>query len=340
MTMNRRQIFKAAALSGSLLFAPHLPAFAAEAKAPKVEGPALVFGHKKPDTDTVIGAMACAYLYQKRGMNVEARVQGKLNPETEFVLKRFGLKCPELVTSVAGRDVYIVDFAEMGQAPDDMKDANLKGIVDHHKLGDVESSAQIEGWIQPMGSANTILKIMFDFYGVAIPKDLAGGMLCAVLSDTVLFKSPTCTPADKKAAAELAKIAGVTDVEALGMEMFKAKSNLNDTPRNLVTRDYKEYDMAGQKICIGQLELVDLGMIDAKLKGELQAEMNAMVKEGRHTVILMLTDIIKKGTEILVASADEPKVLATLNMPKNGAWMQGVMSRKKQIVPPLKGAFK
>lgn len=338
MSVTRRELFTLAAVAGSTFIAPSFAFAKAEAKPGKE--PAYVFGHKNPDTDTIIGAMAAAHLYQARGMNVVAVAQGKVNPETEFVLKRFNLKAPEIITSVAGKDVFLVDFAERGQAPKDIDQANLRGIVDHHKLGDVTSAYPLECWIQPLGSACTILKLMYDYYGVAIPKDLAGGMLCAVLSDTVIFKSPTCTDIDRKVAKDLAKIAGVKNIEQLGLDMFKAKSNLNDSPRNLILRDYKEYDMGGKKVGIGQLELVSLAMVGDDLKAALKKELAALQKEGRHTVILLLTDIMQKGTELLYASADEATVLKALKVKKPNMWMPGVMSRKKQIVPPLQLAFK
>ena len=203
------------------------------------------------------------------------------------------------------------------------------------------SDTPLECWIQPYGCANTIVKMVADYYNVAIPADLAGAMLCAILSDTVLFKSPTCTEFDKKAAAELAKIASVADTESLGMDMFKAKSNLDASPRDLIFRDFKDFDMCGKKIGIGQLELISLSMVTPELKKALQDELNAVKAEGRHSAILVLTDIMKEGSELLLSSDDENKVIEALGTKKADVmWMPGVMSRKKQVVPPLQGAFK
>ena len=174
-----------------------------------------------------------------------------------------------------------------------------------------------------------------DFYKVEIPADLAGAMLCAILSDTVLFKSPTCTTLDKVAAEQLAKIAGIEDVNALGMDMFKAKSNLNASPRDLIFRDFKDFDMGGNKIGIGQLELISLDMIDSALMDALKQELAKVKSEGRHSAVLVLTDIMKEGSAVLVVSDEESKVLGALGATENGAWLAGVMSRKKQVVPPL-----
>ena len=301
---------------------------------------ALVLGHKNPDTDSIIAALAAENLFRGRGIDVAAAAQGEPAPETKFVLDRFKLNAPQIVSSVAGHDVYLVDYSDLAQAPDDFKDAKLLGILDHHKLGDVTSDAPLECWIQPVGCSNTIIKVVSDFYGVKIPAALAGAMLCAILSDTVLFKSPTCTKTDVKVANELAEIAGIQDINALGMEMFKAKSNLDASPRDLIFRDFKDFDVGGKKVGIGQLELISLDMISSDLMGKLQSELDAVKAEGRNSAILVLTDIMKEGSKMLVSSDNEDIIYQALGAKKDNTWMSGVMSRKKQVVPPLQAAFK
>lgn len=302
---------------------------------------AIILGHKNPDTDSIISAIACEHLYKARGLDVVARAQGEPAPETAFVLERFGLKAPEVITSVAGEDVYLVDYSDLGQAPDDFAQANLKGIVDHHKLGDVTSSSPVECVIMPVGCTNTILNGMYDYLGVEIPANIAGAMLCAILSDTVIFKSPTCTPADRKAAEALAKIAGVEDLEALGMELFTAKSAVKGVaPRALICRDFKDFNMSGANVGVGQLELVDLAIIEDRIP-ELLEELGRMKAEGRHTAMLLLTDIMKEGSRLLMASDDPEKIAAAFGVALgDNMWLPGVMSRKKQVVPALEAAFK
>ncbi len=302
---------------------------------------ALVLGHKNPDTDSIVTAISYAHVLNGRGIAATAAAQGKVAPETEFVLNKFNLQAPAVVSEVADKEVYLVDFSDLAQAPADLLKAKIQGIVDHHKLGDVTTDTPLECWIQPVGCSNTIVKMVADYYNVAIPAPIAGAMLCAILSDTVLFKSPTCTELDKKAANELAAIAGVSDLEALGMDMFKAKSNLNASPRDLIFRDFKDFDMGGKKIGIGQLELISLSMVSAELKAQLQSELAAVKAEGRHSAVLVLTDIMKEGSELLVASDDEDTIISALGTKKADVmWMPGVMSRKKQVVPPLQAAFK
>ncbi len=301
-----------------------------------------VLGHKIPDSDSIIGAISLSYLKNKLGERSIPARQGEINPESKFILDKFGLIEPVLKESYTGEDVYLVDFSDLAQAPDDIKDANIKGIVDHHKLGDITTSSPLECWIRPVGCSNTVIKEMYDYYGVRIPRNLAGAMMCAILSDTVIFKSPTCTKLDTKIVKELAQIAGIKDYKALGMEMFLVKSAVEGaTARELTTRDYKDFDMGGKKVGIGQLEVVDLSVFDDK-KEMLFEDLKALKEEGgRHTVILLLTDIMKEGSQLLVVSDDESLVEKAFDvkLENHEVWLPKVLSRKKQVVPFLEKAF-
>lgn len=303
----------------------------------------LVFGHKNPDTDSVCAAIALADLKKKLGEDIAPAIQGELNPESTFVLKKYGVAGPKVVTSYAGKDVYLVDHSDLAQSPDDLGKANILGIVDHHKLGDVTTGQPLECWIWPVGCTCTVIASMYKYFGIEIPKDIAGIMLCAILSDTVIFKSATCTDTDKKVCATLSKICGEKDMPALGIEMFKVKSAVEGTPiRDLVFRDYKDFNMSGKGVGVGQLELVDLSIVDG-IKADLEKDIKALKKEkGHHSVFLMLTDIMKEGTELLIASDDESVVEKAFNVkPAAGrAWLPGIMSRKKEIVPFLEKSFK
>ena len=167
-------------------------------------------------------------------------------------------------------------------------------------------------------------------------------MLCAILSDTVIFKSPTCTTADIKCVEALAEIAGIEDYKALGMEMFKVKSAVQGTPvRDLVMRDFKDFDMHGNLVGIGQLEVIDLSVFDT-IKADLAADIIKLKEEGnRHSVMLLLTDIMKEGSLMLIASDDETLITSAYGVTAENSevWLDGVLSRKKQVVPPLQDAF-
>jgi len=301
-----------------------------------------VVGHKIPDSDSICGAIALAYLKNQIGEAAIATRLGDVSPETQFILDTFGFEAPELKMSYAGEEVYIVDHTEKTQAPDDIDEATVVGVVDHHKLGDLTTSTPLECWIRPVGCSNTIIKMMYDFYGVEIPKNIAGLMLGAILSDTVIFKSPTCTTADIKCVEVLAEIAGIEDFKAFGMEMFKVKSAVEGTPaRDLVMRDFKDFNMNGNLVGIGQLEVIDLAVFD-DIKADLEADIAKLKEEGgRHSVFLLLTDIMKEGSQMLIASNDEGIVETAYGVApeQSRVWLDGVLSRKKQVVPPLQDAF-
>lgn len=302
-----------------------------------------VTGHSNPDTDSVTSAIAFAALLNAQGQAAKACMQisvDKLNPESTTVLKRFGLTAPETMMDAAGLKVALVDFSDIGQAPANITSAEVVAIVDHHKIGDITTNQPILFRAEPVGCTGTVLNKMFKDAGVAIPQDIAGGMLSAILSDTVNFKSPTCTPDDKAAVAELKKIAGVDDTDSLFMDMLRAKSSIDGiSMKDLVFRDYKDFDMNGKKMGIGQLELAALDQV-AAIRADLVKALQEVKNEGRHSVLFMLTDVVKEGTELLVIS-DEPALIEAAYGGKieNGCmWVPGMMSRKKQTVPPLQKA--
>ena len=300
-----------------------------------------VVGHKIPDSDSICGAIALAYLKNQIDEPAIPTRLGEVSPETQFILDKFGFEAPELKLSYAGEDVYIVDHTEKTQAP-----SFTKNFLQEHKHPVVNMIAQarepLECWIRPVGCSNTIIKMMYDFYNVEIPKDIAGIMLCAILSDTVIFKSPTCTTADIKCVEALAEIAGIEDFKELGMDMFRVKSAVEDTPvRDLVMRDFKDFNMNGHLVGIGQLEVIDLAVFD-EIKADLEADIAKLKIEGnRHSVFLLLTDIMKEGSQMLIASDDANLVEQAYGEKpsEDKVWLDGVLSRKKQVVPPLQDVF-
>jgi len=304
--------------------------------------PHYVVGHKIPDSDSICSAIALSYLKTTLGEETVPARLGDLTPETLFILDKFGFEQPQLKTSYAGESLYIVDHSDRVLAPDDVDEATILGIIDHHKLGDLTTSTPLECWIRPVGCTNTIIKMMFDFHNVEIPKNIAGAMMCAILSDTVIFKSPTCTTADIKCVEALAEIAGIDDPKEVGMDMFKVKSAVDGTPaRDLVLRDFKDFNMNGNLVGIGQLEVIDLAIFD-DMKADLEADIAKLkIEGGRHTVLLLLTDIMKEGSEMLVVSdnADLTEKAYGKASVDGKVWLDGVLSRKKQVVPPLQESF-
>lgn len=303
-----------------------------------------VVGHANPDTDSVTSAIALAALLNAQGMEAKACMQiaaADLNPESTTVLKRFGLAAPEMLDDAAGKEIALVDFSDLAQGPANLDSAELVAVVDHHKIGDVTTNNPILFRAEPVGCTCTVLNKMFKEAGVAIPKDIAGGMLAAILSDTVNFKSPTCTEDDKVAVNDLKAVAGVADTEELFMEMLKAKSAVDGVPaKDLLFRDYKDFDMKGNKVGVGQLELATLDQV-AAIREALAGAMEEVKADGRHTVLLMLTDVVKEGTDLVVLSDDPALIEKAFDTKLDGncMWIPGMMSRKKQTVPNLQNAF-
>ncbi|RLI87032.1 MAG: manganese-dependent inorganic pyrophosphatase [Archaeoglobales archaeon] len=310
-----------------------------------------VVGHMNPDTDSVCSAIVFAYLlneWRKRGglikLDKEAvpAIQGEPNPETKFVLEKFGFDVPEVLDDAEGKTLALVDFSEKSQAPKNIDKAEVVAIVDHHKIGDLTTPNPILFVNFPVGCTATVLKRLFEWTGIEIPKEMAGLMLSSILSDTVIFKSATTTDLDKEVAEELAKIAGIEDITNFGVEVKSKLSAIEGlSARDIITRDFKDFDMAGKKVGIGQIELVDLKLVEGR-KDEIYDEMKRMKEEGGYAgIFFMLTDIMKEGTE-LMAITDYPQVVEIAfgkKLEERSVWLDGVMSRKKQVVPPLQKAF-
>lgn len=317
-------------------------AFSESTNSPNSPQPILVTGHLNPDTDSIASAISAAHLLTQLGKPAIPMFQGTLNPETQFVLSRFGLPTPQQIPDVSGHQVAIVDFSDLKQAPSGFEQASLVFIADHHKLGDITSASPLEAWIMPLGSAATVLYQTYTYYGIPIPEDIAGAMLSAILSDTVMFKSVTSTSKDYEAAVELARIAGIDDMYALGIEQFNIKSNIeNVSAQELLLRDYKEFTMSGTIVGVGQIEVVDLAIVNPR-KPDLLAAMATLQSETHaNTVLLMLTDIMEEGTILLVVS-NSPQLIEKAFSGKivnNEIWLPGIMSRKLQIIPPLENVF-
>lgn len=297
-----------------------------------------ITGHKNPDTDSICSALGYAAL--KRGLGVDAVAvrAGEINKETRYALDYFKVEAPELVQSVEEKQpVILVDHNEAGQAVDGLEAADLREIVDHHRLGGINTANPVFVHIEPVGCTATIVTKMFTCQGVEIPKDIAGLLLSAILSDTVLFKSPTCTRQDKEAAEKLAGIAGV-DLKEYGMAMLKAGADLGDlAAAQIVRTDSKPFSFGRYKAVVSQISVMDTADILAK-KDELTSAMKELCQaEGYDLVLLMVTDIMEESTELVFVG--EPRKLIADAFGKDASgdsiYLPGVMSRKKQIVPQL-----
>jgi manganese-dependent inorganic pyrophosphatase len=302
----------------------------------------LVLGHQNPDCDSLCSAIGLAALFNKMGRPATPVLQGEPNPEAQFLLEQSGFPTPEIRTSVAGEEIFIVDYSDWSQGTSDMKKAKIRGIVDHHKLGDITTNEPLECWIWPVGCSATIVYNMYKFNNQTPDAAVAKLMMGAIISDTVNFQGPTTTDIDKVAAKELAEFAGVTDLGAFAEAQFEAKSDIAAvSAAELILRDQKVFEMAGEKLAIGQLELTSLETAFSK-KDEMLVEMGQLqADKGYHSTIVLLTDIHKLDTTALIISKDADKVAKALNsvVADHMFELPGVVSRKKQIIPFLQEAF-
>lgn len=297
-----------------------------------------ITGHKNPDTDSICSALSYAALKQAQGVEAVAVRLGEVGKEVQYALDYFQVEAPELIASVEEKQaVMLVDHNEPAQSVDGLDKAELLEIVDHHRLGGLNTANPIFVHIEPVGCTATIITKMFDCQKVELPKKIAGLLLSAIVSDTVLFKSPTCTEQDKAAAEKLAVIAGV-NLKEYGMAMLKAGADLGDlTPAQIAKTDSKPFSFGKYKAIVAQISVMDTADILAK-KAELVAAMQELCQnEGYDMSLLMVTDIMEESTELVFVG--EPKQLIADAFGKDASgdsiYLPGVMSRKKQIVPQL-----
>ncbi|MFJ7737096.1 manganese-dependent inorganic pyrophosphatase [Lysinibacillus sp. NPDC097287] len=304
----------------------------------------LVFGHKNPDTDTITSAIVYAYLKQQLGVEAEAVRLGEVNNETKFALEKFGFEAPRLIGSVAGEaaQVILVDHNEFQQSADGIEEVQITEVIDHHRVANFQTSDPLYYRAEPVGCTATILNKIFKENGVEVPANIAGLMLSAIVSDTLLFKSPTCTEQDVKAGEELAKIAGV-DVAEYGLAMLKAGADLSDKSlEDLLSLDAKEFQFGEYKSVVAQVNAVDVNDVLGRQE-ELENLLNKNVAEnGLDLFFFVVTDILNNdSTAVAIGQvADASAKAFGVEIVNGRIVLPGVVSRKKQIVPVLTDALK
>lgn len=303
----------------------------------------LVFGHKNPDTDAITSAISFAYLQKQLGFEIEAVALGEVGEETQYALDYFKVDAPRVVETVANETdkVMLVDHNEFQQSVNDIADVEVLSVVDHHRITNFETANPLYYRAEPVGCTNTIIAKLFKEKDITIPKDIAGLMLSAIVSDTLLFKSPTCTDEDISIAKELAVIADV-DIDTYGLEMLKAGTNLSDkSAAELLDMDAKSFPMADKNVRIAQINVVDVNDV-LSIQSELEQE---MLKENQaknyDLFILVVTNILDSDSVILALGNPINAVEEAFNisLENNRALLKGVVSRKKQVVPQLTEAL-
>ena len=298
-----------------------------------------IFGHKNPDTDAISSAIIMADFEQQTG-NTEAKAYrlGEVSAETQYALDYFKVDAPELLSEdLNNEEVILVDHNEFQQSADSINDATVKHVIDHHRIANFETAGPLYYRAEPVGCTATILYKMYKERGFEIKPHIAGLMISAIISDSLLFKSPTCTQEDVNAAQALKDIANV-DLNSYGLDMLKAGASTTDkSAETLLDMDAKSFTMGDYVTRIAQVNTVDIDEV-LNRKDELEKVMlEVSANEKYDLFVLVVTDIINSDSKILVVGAEKDKVGQAFDVQLDDgmAFLSGVVSRKKQVVPQI-----
>jgi len=297
-----------------------------------------IFGHQNPDTDSITSALAYAHLKMKINVKVLPVRLGVLNPETIFVLNYFGIEAPKLkTTGFKGKQVILVDHNEFSQSAEDIEGATILEVIDHHRIANFHTQGPLYYRAEPVGCTATILYKLYKEKSVEIPKKIAGLMLSAILSDTLLLKSPTTTLEDISIAKKLAAIAGL-DMENYGLEMLKAGTNLDSySAKELIKLDAKNFSLHNKKVIVAQINTVSIED-NLKRKAEIMSEIQQKVSsDALGLFAFIITDILNGNSQAIVLGEQKHWFETAFNLPleNDEVFLKGIISRKKQIIPRL-----
>lgn len=295
-----------------------------------------VVGHKNPDTDSVVSAI----IYSKIKGGTPA-VAGDLNKETQLALSKFGFEAPALIPEIE-KQVTLVDHNSPEEMHPNVKKEEIVGVIDHHKLSGPFTETPLEVYMKPYGSTASIVATIASEHKYELKKEEASLLLAGVISDTLNFTSPTTTENDKKIAADLNKIAEL-DIDALANEMFEAKSNISGiSTSELLSKDYKVFEMSGKKVGIGVWETVMPEMILERKAEILENLKKQKSEQGLDYILFASVDILNGYSDFFIEAEAERNLLESVfgGKAEDGILKaEGVVSRKKQVVPPLEKHF-
>ena len=300
-------------------------------------GKTLIFGHKNPDTDTITSSIVMANLENALGGDAKACRLGNINKETEYVLNYLGMEVPELVENIEdGTNVILVDHNSPKESIDNLENLNILKVVDHHKIA-LETSYPLFYRAEPVGCTETVLYKLYKENNVEITKEIATLMVSAIISDTLLLKSPTTTEEDKAAVAELSKIAGI-NTEVYGLDMLKAGTDLSSfSIDEILHLDAKKIDFKEVKSIVNQVNTASIPSV-MEMKAELEARMNEIIEEeSLDLFMLLITDIVNSNSQVIALGKNASLVEKAygVTLVDNTALLEGVVSRKKQVVPVM-----
>lgn len=304
----------------------------------------LVMGHKNPDTDSICSSLIMANLVKKYGKDAKAVRLGNISKETEFVLNFLKIEAPELVEKVEeGQKLVLVDHNESAQSATGRENAKVLAVVDHHRIADFCTIEPLYYLAKPYGCTATILFEQYKALGIEINKEIGTLMLSAIVSDTLLLKSPTCTETDIKAVKELEDITGLKANE-YGLEMLKAGTDLSTySSQEVINLDAKEFCANDKKIVISQVNTADIEDVFSR-KEELEFAMEKEVSDKKLNLFMfVITDIINTNSKIIALGSDKELVEKAFDKKLDefdSMLLEGVVSRKKQIAPQILEAAK
>ena len=308
-----------------------------------MEDKILIFGHKNPDTDSICSSIVKQILNEKDGKtNTEAVRLGNVNKETAYVLEYLKIEAPKLIEGVEeGQKVILVDHNEFSQSADGIENAKIIGVVDHHRIANFQTSDPLYYTARPYGCTATILFKDFEAKNIEIERKEAILMASAIISDTLLLKSPTTTKYDEEALEKLAEIAKI-DVNKYGIDMLKAGTDLDDfSAEQLVNLDAKSLEKNGNKFVIAQVNTVDISDILTRKEEIKNAIENEIEKNNLELFVFVITDILNSNSQILSYGNSAKKVEEAFEkeLEDNMMFLEGVVSRKKQLLPKIDGCF-
>jgi len=299
-------------------------------------GKTYIFGHKNPDTDSITSSLVMTDFEKKLGNNdVVACRLGNINKETEFVLNYLGMEAPELIENVEdGANVILVDHNSPKESIENLENENILKVVDHHKIA-LETAYPLYYRAEPVGCTETVMYKLYKENNLEISKTIATLMVSAIISDTLLLKSPTTTNEDVKAVKELAEIAGI-DPEVYGLDMLKAGTDLSSfSIDEILHLDAKKIDFKEVKSMVNQVNTASIPEV-MKMKADLEARMNEIiVEENLDLFMLLITDIVNSNSQVIALGKNASLVEKAygVKLEENTAVLKGVVSRKKQVVP-------
>ena len=301
-----------------------------------------VVGHTHPDTDSVCSAIAYAhFLREKHKHHVIPARAGELNSETKFVLKKWKVKAPVLLKNASGKNIIILDHNEIDQSVRNIREANILEIIDHHRIGDVETIHPIPFENEPRGATSAIIADRYSWFRIPMSRKIAALMLSAILSDTLLLKSPTTIPKDRILARRLAKIAKV-NLKKYGREILESGCDaVKHSANKIILTDFKTYRKGTRKVGIGQAPVIGFKKIMER-KEEILRELVRLQKRNFQALFLMITDVLAGHTYLFFAGNEE-KVKRIFNKKVENLpgldggiiYLRKVVSRKKQIQPEV-----